>query len=59
MNSKKSTLYAEIFSVLKNEYGMDPVSVKTDFEKGLRKGIHITWPQASVVGCFFHYIKVK
>lgn len=34
---------------------MDPVAIMTDFEKGLRNALKLQYPNARLLGCWFHF----
>lgn len=58
MTGQKQNEYVDVFEWVKNDLGLAAgtfVSVKTDYEKGLRNAIKCAWPDSKVTGCYFHF----
>lgn len=48
--------YNNLFNVLKQcETRLNPISISIDFEMGMIKAFQKNFPNAKIVGCFFHY----
>ena len=64
MNSKNEKSYYNIFENLKimlqeNNINIDfsKINIMSENEKGLRAAIKKAFPNSSILGCFYHYIK--
>lgn len=55
MTNRLSESYSDVFSFLKNTYGVNPKFFMSDWEKAARKAASQTWPEAAIKGCWFHY----
>ena len=64
MKTKQTKSYINIFENLKtllleNNIQIDfkKIIIMSDFEKALRNAIRICFPQSTLIGCYFHYLK--
>ena len=64
MKSKKENSYYNIFETFKitlNEIKIkidfSEIYIIADFEIGLRKAINNSFPKATLLGCYFHFLK--
>ena len=55
---KSKLLYEKIFSKLKDEFGLNPEKVMSDWEGGSRAAARRVWPDSVLKGCFFHFTPV-
>lgn len=56
MSRKTQKAYTALFSYLNQSiFQFKPEIFITDFEKGLRNGLRTVFPDANLVGCWFHY----
>lgn len=44
-----------LFGTLDKEWKLKPKSLTTDYEKGLRNALRLMYPEAQILGCWFHY----
>ena len=64
MKTKKENSYYNIFETfkimlneLKINVNFSEIYIMTDFEIGLRKAISKSFPEATLLGCYFHFVK--
>lgn len=61
MTRKTRTAYDAVYSKLKELLPdtVEPELVVTDYEQGLQGAMAAIFPQARIVGCWFHYSQVS
>ncbi|OXU16245.1 hypothetical protein TSAR_007709 [Trichomalopsis sarcophagae] len=60
MNNKLSKSYDFIFEHFKENFpNLKPSSIMSDFEEGMRKSAHKAFPDAQIIGYYFHYAQVN
>lgn len=57
MTSRTRQMYAELFRYCRDNLGIDPSNIMTDFEIPERKAALDIWPGVHVWGCNFHFCK--
>ncbi|XP_065639713.1 uncharacterized protein LOC124815510 [Hydra vulgaris] len=55
MTSKSEALYKHVFSKIKEVLDFSPVTIMSDFERGLQNALKTTWSESLVNGCRFHF----
>ena len=55
MTGKSQELYTMVFTLLRDQYSLQPLSIMSDWESGSRNAARIVWPMSTIRGCFFHY----
>lgn len=55
MESRKKTLYSEIFEFLRDECFVHPRIFISDYETPMRSAAASTWPGVEMPGCAFHF----
>ncbi|XP_047142323.1 uncharacterized protein LOC124816690 [Hydra vulgaris] len=55
MTSKSEALYKLVFSKIKEVLDFSPVTIMSDFERGLHNALKTTWSESLVNGCRFHF----
>lgn len=58
MTGRKTEDYIQVLRKVANILNMQPNTIISDFEKAEQNALKIIFPQAEVIGCFFHYSKV-
>lgn len=59
MDNKLSKSYDFIFEHMKETFpNLKPKSIMSDFEDAMRKSARKVFPDAQVIGCYFHYAQV-
>lgn len=54
MNKKTKKCYEEMLRYIKeNVFDMEPSTVVTDYEEGMRKAIRNVFPTVKTVGCWY------
>lgn len=60
MESKTQEAYTKVLNRFKVIFqNVQPSVIMTDYEKGLRNAFAITYPEAELVSCYFHYVQVS
>lgn len=55
MPNRLKKTYVSIFTILKEKFGISPVNIIIDFEKGLLMALNQVFPETSIQGCVFHF----
>lgn len=58
MGRKTTVAYSAALRYLKEEVGIAPLVVITDYEVGLQRAIREIFPIARLTGCLFHFNQV-
>jgi hypothetical protein len=59
MTRKTCMAYTLVFRLLKKFCpGLNPDIIITDYEKAMRNALRRVFPNAALVGCYFHYSQV-
>lgn len=57
MSGKATRLYEEVFKFIENKiFTLKPSKFMTDFEAGLRKALNNIYPDATLHGCWYHFV---
>lgn len=59
MEGRKTEDYVQVLRKINTIINLKPNMVMSDFEKAERKASEIVFPQAQIIGCFFHYSQVR
>lgn len=60
MENKLAGSYDNLFNHLKQQFPeLDPPVITSDFELSMRKSIRQIFPDAKLLGCYFHYAQVS
>jgi transposase-like protein len=59
MKSKSEAAYINVFKRLKEEFNVEVASAMTDYEYALRSAIKKVYPDAELLGCWFHFCQVN
>eukprot|EP00102_Acyrthosiphon_pisum_P016294 XP_008187200.1 PREDICTED: uncharacterized protein LOC100569497 isoform X3 [Acyrthosiphon pisum] len=58
MESKTQEAYTKVLNRFKVIFqNVQPSVIMTDYERGLRNAFAITYPEAELVSCYFHYVQ--
>lgn len=56
MSNKTAESYQAVFEYIeKNLFQLEPASLMTDWELGMRKALKICYPNSILRGCWYHY----
>lgn len=56
MSSRKAECYAAVFNFIDEKiFKLEPSSIMTDWEAGMRKALRSCYPNAMLRGCWYHY----
>lgn len=55
MTKKSQAAYVYLLKKIDQAWKLNPVNVTTDFEKALRNAFKMMYPNAKLIGCWFHY----
>lgn len=53
--NRVTSMYESVFKHLKEEIGLRPVMMMTDFEQSARNGFASVYPNVLLKGCYFHF----
>ena len=59
MKSRTRDLYVLVLRKLEEQYGVNPRTVISDFERTLIGATRIVFNRAKITGCLFHYCQVR
>lgn len=59
MKKKDQQSYEVLFRYLKENFGMSSDNFTTDYEKALANALAINFPEANLMGCWFHLAQVR
>lgn len=58
MSNRTAESYLAVFEYIeKNVFQLEPASLMTDWELGMRKALSLCYPRCILRGCWFHYCK--
>lgn len=55
MSNKKAATYTAVFKYFDSIYSLQPTSIITDFENGMRKALKLCYPSIRLNGCWFQF----
>lgn len=56
MTNKTIEAYQDVFKFIEaKSFELNPASIMSDYEEGMRIAIKNTWPNCDIRGCLFHY----
>ncbi len=59
MSSKTKEAYWEIFRTIAFTHDISPLTIMSDYEAGLQNALVESFPDATVLGCWFHFGNVN
>ncbi|KAJ6642696.1 hypothetical protein Bhyg_07650, partial [Pseudolycoriella hygida] len=57
LTRKTQAAYMHLFKQLQSKWKLTPMTITTDYERGLRNALRMHYPSAELVGCWFHFIQ--
>ncbi|KAJ6639458.1 hypothetical protein Bhyg_12203, partial [Pseudolycoriella hygida] len=57
LTRKTQAAYMHLFKQLQSKWKLTPMTITTDYERGLRNALRMHYPSAELVGCWFQFIQ--
>ena len=58
MEDRTTEDYLSVLEQVKNTINIKPIKIIIDFERAERNALQTMFPDAKIIGCFFHYSQV-